>query len=48
MTPKMTLDYRHRSDFTLYEPVSRLRSSNLQQALGALSSLCDAARFRCR
>ena len=36
---KMTLDYQPGSDFTLYEPVSRIRATDLRQALAQLSSL---------
>ncbi len=36
---KMTLDYQPGSDFTLYEPVSRIRTTDLRQALAQLSSL---------
>ena len=36
---RMPLDYRHRSDFTLYEPVSRIRSSDLHDALSRLAAL---------
>lgn len=35
----MSLDYRHRSDFTLYEPVSRIRASDLHDALSRLAAL---------
>ena len=36
---QMPLAYEDPSDFTLYEPVSRIRSSDLHQAVAALSSL---------
>jgi len=36
---KMALDYQPGSDFTLYEPVSRIRTTDLRQALAQLSSL---------
>ena len=39
---KMTLDYQPGSDFTLYEPVSRIRTPDLRQALAQLSSLYAA------
>ncbi len=35
----MSLEYRHRSDFTLYEPVSRIRASDLHDALSRLAAL---------
>jgi hypothetical protein len=35
----VSLDYRHRSDFTLYEPVSRIRSSDLHAAAAGLAAL---------
>ena len=39
---KMALHYEHPSDFTLYEPVSRIRSGDLHQAVAALTSLYAA------
>ncbi len=36
---KMTLDYRHPSDFSLYEPVAAIRTGDLQQAVVALTAL---------
>jgi hypothetical protein len=36
---KMTLDYRHPSDFSLYAPVGRLRTDNLQDAAANLTAL---------
>jgi hypothetical protein len=36
---RMPLDYRHRSDFTLYEPVSQIRASELHDALSRLAAL---------
>ncbi|MFL6591400.1 MAG: hypothetical protein ACJ8GK_01665 [Luteimonas sp.] len=36
---QMSLDYHHRSDFTLYEPVSRIRTSDLQDAVARLAAL---------
>jgi len=38
----MSLDYRHRSDFTLYVPVSRIRASDLHDALSRLAALYSA------
>lgn len=42
---KMTLDYQPGSDFTLYEPVSRIRTTDLRQALAQLSSLYAAGQL---
>ncbi|HEY4581262.1 MAG TPA: hypothetical protein VIG88_00100 [Lysobacter sp.] len=36
---RMTLDYRHDSDFTLYRPVAEVRGNDLHAALGRLASL---------
>jgi hypothetical protein len=36
---KLALNYQHGSDFTLFEPVSRIRTPELQQALAQLSAL---------
>lgn len=36
---KMSLDYQHPSDFSLYQPVARIRTGDLQQAVAALTAL---------
>jgi hypothetical protein len=35
---KMTLSYLHPSDFTLYEPVAKIRTNDLQQAVAQLTA----------
>ena len=35
----MSLDYRHPSDFSLYQPVATIRTGDLQQAVAALTAL---------
>ena len=35
---KMTLSYMHPSDFTLYEPVANIRTSDLHQAVAQLTA----------
>lgn len=35
---KMTLSYLHPSDFTLHEPVARIRTSSLQEAAAQLTA----------
>lgn len=39
---KMTLAYQHPSDFSLYEPVTQIRTGNLQEAAAMLTSLYAA------
>jgi hypothetical protein len=39
---KMTLSYQHPSDFSLFEPVAQIRTSNLQEAAAMLTSLYAA------
>ena len=39
---KMTLAYQHPSDFTLHEPVARIRTGDLQAATAMLTSLYAA------
>ncbi len=36
---RMTLDYQHPSDFSLYRPVAEIRTGDLQQAVASLSAL---------
>lgn len=36
---QMSLDYRHRSDFTVYEPVSRIHAGDLHEAVSRLAAL---------
>jgi hypothetical protein len=41
---KMALVYQHPSDFTLYEPVSHIRTGDLHEATAALTGLYAAQR----
>jgi len=42
---KMTLSYEDASDFTLYAPVARIRTSDLRQATAALTALYAVERI---
>ena len=39
---KMTLAYQHPSDFSLYEPVSRIHTGNVQEAVAMLTAFYAA------
>ena len=41
---KMTLSYLHPSDFTLYEPVAKIHTKDLQQAMAQLTAAYSGQR----
>jgi hypothetical protein len=43
---KMTLEYTHPSDYTLYEPVAQIRTVDLHAAVGRLNALYGGQHLR--